>query len=59
MKRACSRSTASPNRPSSSRTPPSHSKRCMRVPRAGVWVMPYGGVAPLENGELARPAAVR
>ncbi|CAM5678630.1 hypothetical protein SCYAM73S_04900 [Streptomyces cyaneofuscatus] len=34
--RALCRSTASPNRPSSSRTPPLHSKICDRVPRAGV-----------------------
>ncbi len=48
VNRARSKSTASPNRPSSSRTPPSHSKRCIRVPRAGV--MPLIAWAPTPAG---------
>lgn len=45
---ALCRSTASPNRPSSSRTPPRQSRNCERVPLAGVdaMTMPYGGVVP-------------
>ncbi len=50
VNRARSMSTASPNRPSSSRTPPSHANRWIRVPRAGV--------VPLSSG-FPTPAGVR
>ncbi len=48
VNRAPSKSTASPNRPSSSRTPPSHSNRWIRVPRAGV--IPLRAWAPTPAG---------